>query len=914
MAQADTIVVRSSEELDAALALAKGGETIRLEPGRYSDVAIRNRNFGTAVTLEGGPDVILEQARVAESSNLFFTGMTFEAVRGADDSSATAGLYISGGSGITVEGATFRGAVDDDWSNDGIGLRADETSGITVRDSTFHHLVRGAVFRYADGVTASGNTVTAMRSDGFDFAAVRDVLVENNHMADFPVQNGDPTAGGDHKDFIQFWTHGVDYASSDVVIRGNTLIENGSTTQGIFVSSENNLVYENFVIEDNIVYSSSYHAVTLAPAVNATVRNNTVVTMDGGFGGINVADGSRVTVTDNVASAIRVGGGASASQSGNVIVQHDRPTGENYIGDVLVNPFKPAGADDLAVVDGGGAGARRTVETPYRVAAQTDALNGLLTRFSAADFGARVPDGADCRWTFGDGRTAVGREVEHHFARGGAYDVTLTVTSGGESVTVGRQQTVHSPILLDLSFDAEGDSSDVPQDVSWVGTASTTEGVDGAAAHLVAAEQRSLRVARADALSGLSSMTVSMQFQNTDPTQSSRLFVLPGAYSVALSGESLSIAITTQDGITHKMSADVAGLGDGGWHGLSLSYDGVAGTAGVWLDGEQVMSRDGVFGAIAATTGRDLMVGSSFGGSYVSGNLDNFRIYEGWFDPSGEQVLKNGIVQASLTPEAAPEPEAELVEGSTSPQTFTVAPDIYQDFDAAGADAVSGLDVKTVGDVRLAQGEEADAASFDGASYIKLGRDQRFFEKDTLSVSFDFKAEAGAGEQQTMLWNHMRYGVTTRGSELRVVLMEVDGTRTDIAVADGVKHGTWQNVIFDYSRDTGVANVYLDGEKAATREGLNVDIGGPSYWDVTVGSDGFSKHFTGEIRDLEVLQSAPANDTGGPMVGSRSSTLQSLALADYVGVTDASTSLLAEDDTAGGDTTLFATSSSLTAA
>jgi hypothetical protein len=49
-----------------------------------------------------------------------------------------------------------------------------------------------------------------------------------------------------------------------------------------------------------------------------------------------------------------------------------------------------------------------------------------------------VPSG-DYRWSFGDGATATGPSVEHAYAQGGSYTVTLTVTDRGGNTAVLRQ-------------------------------------------------------------------------------------------------------------------------------------------------------------------------------------------------------------------------------------------------------------------------------------------------------------------------------------------------------------------------------------------------------------------------------------------------------------------------------------------
>ncbi|SOE00771.1 parallel beta-helix repeat (two copies) [Caenispirillum bisanense] len=918
MQTGEAIIVRSAEELGAALAIAQGGETIRLAAGRYTNLSLKYNTFPTSVTIEGEPGTVVAGMSVTNSSGITFRNMTFESVCTNGDN-YKAGLYVNKSSGITVRGSEFRGAVDDNWLNDGIGIRVDASKAVEVTDSTFHHLFRGGLYRYVEGLNVSNNTVTEVRSDGFDFAAVRNVVVENNYMTNFPVQIGDTTQGGDHKDFIQFWTNGVTYASRDVVIRDNVLIEKGTTTQGIFISSENDLVYRNFLIEGNIVYSSSFHGISVRPAVNTTIRNNTVISTPDGLAAINIdagtqsGIGSQVIVADNVMTNLRQDAASSAALSGNLLVQGTNADGPNYYANILNNPFNPASADDLAVVGASGVGAQRPAVAPYRISSTADNANGLVKTFSARAFADVLPSGATYHWTFGDGSTARGLEVVHQYGHSGRFDVSLSVTVGGSTTVVSRHEQVTSPLLFNLTFESDGDASDYANVIEWLGGASYISGVDGRAGRFEGSSAaRAVTVDRADHLSGLAEMTVSMDVQVNSFAGGGRLFYLPGAYLAQFRGSNLEVTFWSADGTSKKLLADASHLADGGWHRVAVSFDSTQGEASLYMDGTKAATVSGVTEPLAKTGGRDLFVGGAYG-SYLNGNIDNFRIYDVALAPAGETAMSEVLASGPRTIQTEPDlvEDAVIDDGSLlQGQAPAPQPGVLLDFRSAGYDSTSGLTLEAKGDVKFGVGEAGTAAAFDGASWVKLGRDERFFTADNVSVSFDFKADQqSATAYQTLLWNHMRYGVTFRGTEMRVALTDVGGVRSDVVVKDAVKHGTWQNVTFEYSRDTGVATVWIDGEQRGSRSGLDIDIGDPASWDVTVGSDGWGKNFVGEIRNMEVMQAAAPAGSTTPLVGCTSTTLRSLALADYSGVTDSTTSMLSVDDSLTSTSEMFTASS-----
>ena len=58
------------------------------------------------------------------------------------------------------------------------GLCASEAANITVTNNQFFNWARAGVFGSVNGLTVSGNEIFGVRSDGFDFAHVNNVLIE----------------------------------------------------------------------------------------------------------------------------------------------------------------------------------------------------------------------------------------------------------------------------------------------------------------------------------------------------------------------------------------------------------------------------------------------------------------------------------------------------------------------------------------------------------------------------------------------------------------------------------------------------------------------------------------------------------------------------------------------------------------
>ena len=174
---------------------------------------------------------------------------------------------VHGSRNIVVSNSIFEGDLASgrgtaiDGRGTGYGLCASEAANITVTNNRFFNWARAGVFGSVNGLTVSGNEIFGVRSDGFDFAHVNNVLIENNHFHDFTTAPD----SDDHGDMIQFWTNGTQSPSTSIIIRGNILNSaRGGWTQSIFMRNEmvdtygagDEMFYRNITIEDNVIYNA----------------------------------------------------------------------------------------------------------------------------------------------------------------------------------------------------------------------------------------------------------------------------------------------------------------------------------------------------------------------------------------------------------------------------------------------------------------------------------------------------------------------------------------------------------------------------------------------------------------------------------------------------------------------------------
>ena len=196
------------------------------------------------------------------------------------------------------------------------GFGAFDSDDITLSNNTFSNIGGGAGFVSTNNITVRNNTFHDLRIDGIDFSGAQDGLIENNSFSDFYHQTSD------HSDFIQFWATAGLRSNENIVIRNNFMVQgNGIDAQGIFMTSAADNMNKNILIENNVIYQSGFHGISISTASGVTIRNNTVIsppdTPTGYDVWISVSGATNVSVQNNISNIFTLD--ASASQSGNIV-------------------------------------------------------------------------------------------------------------------------------------------------------------------------------------------------------------------------------------------------------------------------------------------------------------------------------------------------------------------------------------------------------------------------------------------------------------------------------------------------------------------------------------------------------------------------------------------------------------------
>lgn len=290
LARADTRAIADDTALRAALAGGVGGDTLVLAPGQYGPLHLHGgRDTAPAALISADPD---RPAEIIGLSAVEFDGLRLENLHlryrfSAGDEVHVRPFLFRGCAGLEIvstriEGDEARGIGPiTNGLPYGSGLSITGCQDIVLSDLHISRFVRGLVVRNVRGLSVTGSELTALRSDGMNFAQVEDVVIEGNYIHSF--QRSDRT--GDHSDMIQFWTTGTDRPSRNIAIRNNLLHSGpGLYTQSIFMRNElvdqdiagPEMFYQDVLIEENVIINAHLHGITIGATSGLTIARNTL--------------------------------------------------------------------------------------------------------------------------------------------------------------------------------------------------------------------------------------------------------------------------------------------------------------------------------------------------------------------------------------------------------------------------------------------------------------------------------------------------------------------------------------------------------------------------------------------------------------------------------------------------------------
>ncbi|MCT2398413.1 calcium-binding protein [Novosphingobium mangrovi (ex Huang et al. 2023)] len=439
--------VSSAAELNAALKQALGGDTIELAAGDYSSLTIKNKDFGSGITITSAdPDnrAQIDGFKIIGSSGITFSNVDFTPP--ADAKSHSLLTYQS--SNIHFDGITVTGPEGDAGYNLA-AFMIRESSDVSVTNSEFSHLWHAVSILNNTGLTIADNYIHDIRTDGVRGGGNSDTVISNNYFTDFH-----PSAT-DHPDAIQLWANSMTQPSDNVTISDNVIYcPDGQSTQGIFIRDQaGDQYYTNVSITGNVVIGARGNGIAAEHIDGGTISGNIVAGLGDNTSWLRVGESWNVTVHDNTGTTITDASGGGADFYHNTVLDPIYDGGValmNIYGDYIASILPP-------LADLPGSDLVQMAKTQF---AETLAAQPEVTYITGTDGSDRlsVTNLGDTHIDGGDGRDIITGGLFHNELVGGNGNDVYHVNGTGDVVIEeanGGNDTVYAAIDYTLTDNVE---------------------------------------------------------------------------------------------------------------------------------------------------------------------------------------------------------------------------------------------------------------------------------------------------------------------------------------------------------------------------------------------------------------------------------------------------------------------------
>lgn len=283
------------------------------------DICPENLTPGTYYTNGNLVDIRSSCSHITVKNCKIRAALSFAGWTATQDATPTGGLYFW--------------SVSDWKTNLGYGIAIQSRAPFsTITDNTLENVSFGMTFtRTATNSYIAGNTITNFCNDAFR-ALADDCVFEYNTVKNSYILDAN------HDDFFQSWStdaSGNNPGSStvsNITVRGNLFISKTDPNQPYYTGPQGigcfNGMAKGWLVENNIVFSQTYHGIALYGAIDCTVVNNTVLRnpLD------NPADVISPFIDINEHTKDSLGNPWPVVNSGNIIRNNITDRGTYYIG------------------------------------------------------------------------------------------------------------------------------------------------------------------------------------------------------------------------------------------------------------------------------------------------------------------------------------------------------------------------------------------------------------------------------------------------------------------------------------------------------------------------------------------------------------------------------------------------------
>lgn len=259
--------IASASELEAAL--AAGVTTILLSPGSYREISLTQKRPAALVTLKAADPArppLVHKLIISDAANFAISG--WRMTPHPDDGTRGVLVDVQRSKNITLSGVTLSvdaALPDHRWR----GVAATDVDDFTMRRCTVTGVERGLLMLRNQKASIAHNLFSQLGAAAINIVESDAVTIESNRI------HGLKAGPGVSGTFVHGWTRGAQRPIRNLVIRNNVMTQDTpSPAQGIFLSNEARIPYENVSINGNVVVVGTPHAITVDRAVNVNVTDN----------------------------------------------------------------------------------------------------------------------------------------------------------------------------------------------------------------------------------------------------------------------------------------------------------------------------------------------------------------------------------------------------------------------------------------------------------------------------------------------------------------------------------------------------------------------------------------------------------------------------------------------------------------
>jgi hypothetical protein len=284
------------------LSRAHPGDTIRLEPGVYSGVVIKDFSGPVTITSKDPAHrAVFTDLKVANSHRITFAGLEFLSGLGGVGPLPPKGVMpfeVAGSSEIHFDKVVVHGPPQGTLADTQSGLIIRSSTNVSVTNSDFFHLHNGFMDWQDDHVTISGNSFHDLYDHGVRGGS-SNVLVDSNHCYSMHPDKTDT----DHPDCIIMWTRTNPDPFHDITITNNRY-ERGTGLPVQFIFVKDIPAYQPFLnvtIANNVAVGAAWNGIMVQNAKNVIVTRNIITPGCDMLSWIRIENVDGIVLKDNAA-------------------------------------------------------------------------------------------------------------------------------------------------------------------------------------------------------------------------------------------------------------------------------------------------------------------------------------------------------------------------------------------------------------------------------------------------------------------------------------------------------------------------------------------------------------------------------------------------------------------------------------